>query len=95
MFMQPPFTFASVYSRGVSLFAGLRLRVLRQFQAFLTGGAYVASARSYFFASIAQPWWRGAFSGVWCFGKLVSALPFVPNPAVKRTCLRQSAYFYR
>ena len=95
MFMQPPFTFASVYSLGVWLYAGLRLRLLRQFQAFLAVGAYLASARSYLFASIAQLWWRGAFSGVLRFGKLVSALPFVPNPAVKRTCLRQSAYFYR
>ena len=96
MFMQPPFTFASVYSLGVWLCAGLRLRLLRQFQAFLAVGAYLASARSYLFASIAQLWWRGAFSGVWRFGKLAfAALAFVPNPAVKRTCLRQSAYFYR
>ena len=96
MSMQPPFTFASVYSLGVWLCAGLRLLLLRQFQAFLAVGAYVASAPSYRFASIAQLWWRGAFSGVLRFSKLVfTAFAFMPNPAVKRTCLRQSAYFYR
>ena len=96
MFTQPPFTFASVYSLGVWLCAGLRLRLMRQFQAFLAVGAYLASAPSYRFASIVSLGWRGAFSGVLRVGKLVfTALAFVPNPAVKRTCLRQSAYFYR
>ncbi len=96
MSMQPPLTFASVYSLGVWLCAGLRLQAVYLFQVFLAVGAGVASARSYRFTSIAQLWWRGAFSGVWRFGKLAFvALAFVPNLAVKRTCLRQSAYFYR
>ena len=96
MFMQPPFTFASVYSLGVWFCAGLRLRVVCWFQVFLAVGAFVTGARSYRFTSIASLWWRAAFSGVWRFGKLAFvALAFVPNPAVKRTCLRQSAYFYR
>ena len=96
MFMQAPFTLASLYSLGVWLCAGLRLQAVYLFQVFLAVGAGVASARSYRFTSIAQLWWRGAFSGVWRFGKLAFvALAFVPNLAVKRTCLRQSAYFVR
>ena len=42
--------------------AGLRLGVLRQFQAFLASSPCAASATSYHFASIAPPPWRRAFS---------------------------------
>ena len=96
MSMHPPFTFASVYSLGVWLCAGLRLQAVCLFKVFLAVGAYLESARSYCFASIAQLGWCGAFSGVLRVGKLVfRALAFVPNPAVKRTCLRRAAYFVR
>jgi hypothetical protein len=56
------FSFSSVYPLGVLLRAGLRLFVLRQFQAFLASSAYVACASSYLFISAAPPPWRNAFS---------------------------------
>ncbi|WP_240919306.1 DUF1010 domain-containing protein [Acidovorax sp. HDW3] len=42
--------------------SGLRLHLLRQFSAFLAAGPCVASASSYYFASVAPPRWRFAFS---------------------------------
>ena len=62
MVHSPAFTFASVYSVGVLSCAGLRLRVLRRFQAFLAASACAACAGSYRFVSIAPLLWRGAFS---------------------------------
>ena len=49
-------------SAGFLPCAGLRLGVLRQFQAFLASSPCAASATSYHFASIAPPPWRRAFS---------------------------------
>ena len=48
-------------SAGFLPCAGLRLGVLRQFQAFLASSPCAASATSYHFASIAPPPWRRAF----------------------------------
>ena len=62
MFYSPAFTFASVYPLGVWRSLGLRLRGLRQFQAFLASNPCAASASSYFFASAVLLWWRSAFS---------------------------------
>ena len=62
MNIQTPFTLASVYPLGVWRSLGLRLRGLRQFQAFLASSPCAASATSYHFASIAPPPWRRAFS---------------------------------
>ncbi|WP_423220551.1 DUF1010 domain-containing protein [Comamonas denitrificans] len=53
MNIQVPFTFASVYPLGVWRSLGLRLRGLRQFQAFLASSPCAASASSYCFRS---PW---------------------------------------
>ncbi|MBY0410507.1 MAG: DUF1010 domain-containing protein, partial [Burkholderiaceae bacterium] len=50
MVYSPAFTFSSVYPLGVFPCVGLRLRVLRQFQAFLAASACAASASSYHFA---------------------------------------------
>ena len=74
--------------------AGLRLGVLRQFQAFLASSPCAASASSYHFSSIASPPWRTAFSR---FALVVNlGLPVLAsgsNRAVKPTRLRRSAYF--
>ena len=80
MFYSPAFTFSSVYSLGFGFLAGLRLLVLRQFQTF--------------FASIAPPPWRTAFSR---FALVVNlGLPVLAsgsNCAGKPTRLRRAAYF--
>ncbi len=74
--------------------AGLCLRVLRQFQAFLASSACWACATSYHFSSIASPPWRSAFSR---FAPVVNlglpVLAFGSNRAVKPTRLRRAAYF--
>ncbi|QXL84827.1 DUF1010 domain-containing protein [Comamonas sp. NLF-1-9] len=62
MLYSPAFIFSSVYPLGVLPRAGLRLGVLRLFQAFLASSACAACASSYLFASIAPPPWRSAFS---------------------------------
>ena len=80
MVHSPAFTSSSVYSLGFWFLAGLRLLVLRQFQTF--------------FASIAPPPWRTAFSR---FALVVNlGLPVLAsgsNRAVKPTRLRRAAYF--
>ena len=76
--------------------AGLRLHSPRQFQAFLASSAHAASASSYRSCSVAPLPWRTAFS--WAAPVVKSVRPFLAfgsNPAVKRTCLRQAAYFGR
>ena len=95
--MQYPsaFTFSSVYPLvGVLPCAGLRLGVLRQFQAFLASSACAACASSYHFSSIASPPWRSAFSR---FAPVVNlgfpVLASGSNCAVKPTRLRRAAYF--
>ncbi|MBY0410509.1 MAG: DUF1010 domain-containing protein [Burkholderiaceae bacterium] len=81
---------------SVSQCAGLRLGALRRFQAFLASGAYSASATSYYFASIAPPPWRSAFSWVAHVVKLgFPILASVSKCAVKRIRLRRAAYFRR
>ena len=94
MFYSPAFTFSSGYPLGFLPCAGLRLGVLRQFQAFLASSPCAASATSYHFSSSASPPWRTAFSR---FAPVVNlglpVLASVANRAVKPTCLRQAAYF--
>ena len=81
-------------SAGFLPCAGLRLGVLRQFQAFLASSPCAASATSYHFASIAPPPWRRAFSQFAPVVKLgFPVLASGSNCAVKPTCLRQASYF--
>ena len=94
MLYSPAFSFSSGYPLGVLPCAGLRLGVLRQFQAFLASSACAACASSYHFSSIASPPWRSAFSR---FAPVVNlgfpVLASGSNCAVKPTRLRRSAYF--
>ena len=73
---------------------GLRLWVLRRFQAFLASSPCAASASSYHFSSSASPPWRTAFSQ---FAPVVnsgvSVLASGSNCAVKPTRLRRASYF--
>jgi hypothetical protein len=81
-------------SAGFLPCAGLRLGVLRQFQAFLASSPCAASATSYHFASIAPPPWRSAFSQFAPVVKLgFPVLASGSNCAVKPTRLRRAAYF--
>ena len=83
-------------SAGFLPCAGLRLGVLRQFQAFLASSPCAASATSYHFASIAPPPWRRAFSQFAPVVKLgFPVLASGSNCAVKPTRLRRAAYFGR
>ena len=94
MFYSLAFIFSSVYSLGFWFLAGLRLLVLRQFQAFLASSPCAASATSYHFSSSASPPWRTAFS--W-FAPIVNlgfpVLASGSNRAVKPTRLWRAAYF--
>ena len=96
MVHSPAFTFSSGYPLGFLPCAGLRLGVLRQFQAFLASSPCAASATSYHFASIAPPPWRRAFSRA---APVVNAgrslLAFGSNSAVKRTRILRAAYLGR
>lgn len=68
--------FSSVYLLGFGHRAGLRLHVLRKFQAFLASGPCVASATSYHFCSAAPLPWPSAFSWaapVFKFGRSLPA----------------------
>ena len=93
--------FTSVYllkrlSAGFLPCAGLRLWVLRWFQAFLASSPCAASATSYHFSSIAPPWWRGAFSQFALVVKLgFPVLASVSNSALKRTRILRAAYLGR
>ena len=49
-----PYPFASAMAQGAWPFAGLRLRTLRQFQAFLASGAFAVRASSYRFWRASQ-----------------------------------------
>ena len=96
MLFKPAFSFSSVIQRLVCRCSGLRLLALRQFQAFLASSAYIASAASYLFASIAPPPWRSAFSQFPPIVKLgFPVLAFGSNSALKRTGLRPAAYLGR
>ena len=96
MLFKPAFSFSSVIQRWVCRCSGLRLHVLRQFQAFLASSACVASATSYLFVSAASPRWRNAFSQ---FAPVVRlgfpGLASGSNRAVKPTRRRRAAYFRR
>ena len=82
MNIQAPFTFASVYQLGVLRSLGLRLRGLRQFQAFLASSPCVASAGS------------SGFRSPWPVQSL-SFLRFGSNPALKPTRILRAAYLVR
>ncbi|WP_287739969.1 DUF1010 domain-containing protein [Diaphorobacter sp.] len=82
MNIQAPFTFASVHPLGVWRSLGLRLRGLRQFQAFLASSPCAASASS------------SAFRSSWPVRSL-SFLRFGSNPALKPTRILRAAYLVR
>lgn len=105
-----PFIFrsmqASIYSSGSPLSkvsplgfrppAGLRLHVLRQFQAFLASSACAASATSYHSCSAAPLLWPSAFSWAAPLSKSGrSLLAFGSNPAFKPTRILRAAYLGR
>ncbi len=81
MLYSPALTFSSGYLLGVWLCTGLRLVGTRQFQAFLAASDYLSRGSSSYFGS------SGCFRTV-----LTSAWP---NPALKPTRLRRSAYLVR
>ena len=96
MLYSPAFTFSSVYPLVFLPCAGLRLGVLRQFQAFLASTACAACASSYHFSGIAPLPWRRAFSQFAPVVKLgFPVLASGSNCAVKPTRLRRSAYLAR
>ena len=96
MLYSPAFTFSSVYQLVFLPCAGLRLGVLRQFQAFLASTACAACASSYHFSGIAPLPWRRAFSQFAPVVKLgFPVLASGSNCAVKPTRLRRAAYFGR
>ncbi|MGB7420812.1 MAG: DUF1010 domain-containing protein [Comamonas sp.] len=78
MNIQVPFTLKIVYLLGVWHSLGLRLRGLRQFQAFLASDPCVASAGS---AGFRSPWPV----------RSLSFLRFGSNPALKPTRILRSA----
>ena len=96
MNLQTPLTFASAAALGGWLFAGLRLRTLRQFQGFLASGVLAVRASSYRFCSAALLPLRRAFSSVVLVAKAGRHFqPFRSNPAVKPIRLRRPAYLIR
>ena len=82
MNIQTPFTFANVYPLSVWRSLGLRLRGLRQFQAFLASSPCAASASSYCFRSPLPV-------------RSHSFLRFGSNPALKPTRILRAAYLAR
>ena len=82
MNIQTPFTLASAYPLGVWRSLGLRLRGLRQFQAFLASTPCAASVGSSGFRS---PWPV----------RSLSFLRFGSNPALKPTRILRAAYLVR
>jgi len=85
--------FSKVSPLGFRPLAGLRLLVLRQFQAFLASSACQSSAISYYSCSAAPLPWRSAFSWVApVFKSGRTLLAFGSNSAVKRTRILRAAY---
>ena len=82
MNIQAPFTLASVHPLGVWRLLGLRLRGLRQFQAFLASSPCAASVGS------------SGFRSLWPVRSL-SFLRFGANPALKPTRILRAAYLVR
>jgi hypothetical protein len=96
MNIQVPFTFSSVYPLGVWRSLGLRLRGLRQFQAFLASSPCAESASSYYFRSAVPPRWRSAFSQLAPVAKFrLSVSASGSNISVKPTRILRSAYLAR
>ena len=96
MNIQVPFTLASVYPLGVWHSLGLRLRSLRQVQAFLASGARLSSATCYLSCIAAPLPWRSAFS--WAAPVFKAGRPllaFGSNSALKRTGFQPAAYLGR
>ena len=96
MNIQAPFTLASVYPLGVWHSLGLRLRSLRQVQAFLASGARLSSATCYLSCSAAPLPWPSAFA--WVVPVFKSGRPFLAfgsNSALKRTGFQPAAYLGR
>ena len=88
--------FSSGLGCGVLRSGGLRLQAQRQFPVFLASSPCTASASSYHSCSAAPLRWRSRFSWAAPFSKPGgSLLAFGSNSPVKRTCLRQAAYFGR
>ncbi|WP_288483127.1 DUF1010 domain-containing protein [uncultured Acidovorax sp.] len=88
--------FSKVSPWGFWRSAGLRLRSLRQVQAFLASGARLSSATSYPSCSAAPLPWPSAFA--WAaplFKAGRSLLAFGSNSAVKRTRILRAAYLGR
>ena len=88
--------FSKVSPWGFWRSAGLRLRSLRQVQAFLASGARLSSATCYLSCSAAPLPWRSAFSwaaSVFRVGRPL--LAFGSNSALKRTRQRRAAYLRR
>ena len=88
----PPFSKVSPW--GFWRCAGLRLHLLRQFQAISASSACTASASSYRSCSAAPLPWPSAFS--WAapvFKAGHTLLAFGSNSALKPTRLRRAAYF--
>lgn len=77
MVYSPAFTFLSVYPLGVLQRAGLRLFMLRWFQAFWASSVCTASARSYLSCSAAPLSLRSAFRGLCRFSN--QRAPFWPS----------------
>ena len=76
--------------------AGLRLRSLRQVQAFLASGARLSSATCYLSCSAAPLPWPSGFSWAAPLSKSGrSLLAFGSNSAVKRTRILRAAYLGR
>ena len=85
-----PYPFASAMALGAWPFAGLRLRILRQFQAFLASGALAVRASGYRFCGVALRCvaslrLRCAFSGIALVGKAECfLLALGPSPSLQR-----------
>ena len=88
--------FSKVSPLGFCSLRGLRLRLLRQFQAFLATSRCAASTGSYHYYSAAPLLWRCAVSWAAPFFKSGrSLLAFGSNSAFKPTRLRRAAYLGR
>ena len=88
--------FSKVSPLGFWRFAGLRLRSLGRFQAFLASGTCAASATSYHSCSAAPRRWPSAFAWAAPFPKFRRPFwAFGSNSAFKPTRLRRAAYLGR
>ena len=88
--------FSKVSPWGFWRSAGLRLRSLRQVQAFLASGARLSSATCYLSCSAAPLPWPSAFA--WVVPVFKSGRPFLAfgsNSALKRTGFQPAAYLGR